>query len=39
MNYSKQHNFNLKKQQEEKLTKQILEEKLKHSPNQNNIDI
>ena len=39
INYSKQHNFNLKKQQEEKSTKQILEERIKHSPNQNNIDI
>ena len=36
--YSKQQNSNLKKQQE-KLTKQIMQEKTKHSPNQNNIDI
>ena len=36
--YSKQQNSNLKKQQE-KLTKQIMQEKAKHSPNQNNIDI
>ena len=36
--YSKQQNSNLKKQQE-KLTKQIMQEKTEHSPNQNNIDI
>ena len=36
--YSKQQNSNLKKQQE-KLTKQIMQEKAKYSPNQNNIDI